>query len=575
MSTGLYTITSRAVGTILTAAIYNSDDLNHVTNQNPLMTGAYSDSVAQMQIATDPGGKVGAESLATSLAGELERLRFALAKSWGWSNWYAYKEAGLVLNALAFGAKGDGTTDDRAALQAALDAAVTTLGGGDIQSGTKVYIPRGTYNVPGSLTITNKPVRLIGAGVGMTVLRFSGVGGGISFTSNNPRDKFSIEGMSLSTSTAGGGTAISVTYTDAPAGGAGILHANAIRAVEIISESGVEWWTKGIVATNVSNLVISQVLIRGKNGTQDMSYGIQVIDTTPMVIRDAIIYYAVTGIRVEGNSQGLVIDGVTSVTTCTTGLDLSTSGGAPGSGVFGAHFNTLTTGILINGQTDFAITGCVIYKMGTGGYIGINATSASRFRIIGNVLISYGTAGTAEAILMTPNAADNIIQGNVIVGGFTAAQGGSFQDWTRGITLNAGSIRNVVTDNLFNGVTTEITDAGTNVVFGNSRKSLPLAIASVPFSVANNGVISLGATTEGLLEVNSDEDDSLALYQLRGPTNAVVEVSDPQAIFSPTAGTANNINIYWSAGNSRYELENKRGTTRTLSLTLTGKVGTS
>jgi hypothetical protein len=101
MSTGTYVITTRGTGTVLTAAIYNADHQNHVTNQNPQGTGAYSDNVAQMQLQVDPGG-VGSESLPTSLAGELERLRFALARAIGRTNWYDVPTPGrgcLVFNA--------------------------------------------------------------------------------------------------------------------------------------------------------------------------------------------------------------------------------------------------------------------------------------------------------------------------------------------------------------------------------------------------------------------------------------------------------------------------------------------
>lgn len=88
MSAGLYTHTTRATGTTLTAAIYNGDHVNHITNQTPQMTGAYSDTAVQMQTNTDPGG-VGTESLAGSLAGELERLRFAIKRLAGGAQWYA------------------------------------------------------------------------------------------------------------------------------------------------------------------------------------------------------------------------------------------------------------------------------------------------------------------------------------------------------------------------------------------------------------------------------------------------------------------------------------------------------
>jgi hypothetical protein len=97
MSTGTYVITTRASGTVLTAAIYNADHQNHVTNQNPQGTGAYSDNAAQMQTQTSPG-TVGAESLATSLAGELERIRFQIARMTSRAFWYdTPAQMGMVL----------------------------------------------------------------------------------------------------------------------------------------------------------------------------------------------------------------------------------------------------------------------------------------------------------------------------------------------------------------------------------------------------------------------------------------------------------------------------------------------
>lgn len=95
MSIGLYTITTRATGTIVTSTIYNTDHQNHINNQNPEMTGAYSDSVSQMQIETYPGA-VGSESLALNLAGEIERLRYQLGAITGNQYWYQAPLATIV-----------------------------------------------------------------------------------------------------------------------------------------------------------------------------------------------------------------------------------------------------------------------------------------------------------------------------------------------------------------------------------------------------------------------------------------------------------------------------------------------
>jgi len=94
MSIGLYSHTTRGTGTVLTAAIYNSDHINHITNQNPAMTGAFADSVGQFQSKVDPGG-VGTESLPPNLAGELERLRFCIARITGKTQWYEAPQSSL------------------------------------------------------------------------------------------------------------------------------------------------------------------------------------------------------------------------------------------------------------------------------------------------------------------------------------------------------------------------------------------------------------------------------------------------------------------------------------------------
>lgn len=75
----LYSHTTRSAGTVLTATIYNDDHQNHIDNGVPAQLDDYSTNVAQMQTTTDPY-PASTESLATTLAGELERLRFQIAQ---------------------------------------------------------------------------------------------------------------------------------------------------------------------------------------------------------------------------------------------------------------------------------------------------------------------------------------------------------------------------------------------------------------------------------------------------------------------------------------------------------------
>lgn len=85
MSVGLYSHTTRGTGTILTALIYNGDHVNHITNQNIDMTGAW-DSVGEMQSESDPGGP-GSEMVAPSLAVWMQQVQFVLHILGGGSYW--------------------------------------------------------------------------------------------------------------------------------------------------------------------------------------------------------------------------------------------------------------------------------------------------------------------------------------------------------------------------------------------------------------------------------------------------------------------------------------------------------
>jgi hypothetical protein len=75
---GNYTLRKTYVdGDILSASDYMADNQQHIDNQTPQATDDYSANVSQMRTVTDTGDE-NSESLATSLAGELERLRYVI-----------------------------------------------------------------------------------------------------------------------------------------------------------------------------------------------------------------------------------------------------------------------------------------------------------------------------------------------------------------------------------------------------------------------------------------------------------------------------------------------------------------
>lgn len=84
---GLYQSPVRTDNDSYTAAVHNQDHAVHQLSRIPRLLDDFSTDVTQMQSAADPG-EVGTESLPTNLAGELQRLRFAIAEMKATTQWY-------------------------------------------------------------------------------------------------------------------------------------------------------------------------------------------------------------------------------------------------------------------------------------------------------------------------------------------------------------------------------------------------------------------------------------------------------------------------------------------------------
>lgn len=151
---GSYTINTRVTGEVLTAAKYNADNQKVVDNFEPAYMDDYSSTATVMRTKTDPG-ELSSESLATSLAGEIERLRYAIYDTkhqldGAITQWYETPSV-TPRNVKSYGAVGDGVTDDTTAFQTAI-----ALGG-------ELLIPPGKYKITNTLTIT-KGISIRGQG---------------------------------------------------------------------------------------------------------------------------------------------------------------------------------------------------------------------------------------------------------------------------------------------------------------------------------------------------------------------------------------------------------------------------
>jgi hypothetical protein len=98
------------------------------------------------------------------------QIRFftLVALAWALLFWRVDPAFSAELNVNDYGAVGDGVTDDRRAIQSALDAIPYTSGG-------KIYLPPGTYKVNAPINIRKSNISFVGAGATETTLFSDGL----------------------------------------------------------------------------------------------------------------------------------------------------------------------------------------------------------------------------------------------------------------------------------------------------------------------------------------------------------------------------------------------------------------
>ena len=107
---------------------------------------------------------LGVASLAATAAVGLLRARPARAAT-GTTGTF-WDEGGAVFNVMAYGATGNGSTDDTSAIRAAISAANSAKGG-------VVFFPQGNYLISGQLSIPGSGIQLVGAGQNATAITVS------------------------------------------------------------------------------------------------------------------------------------------------------------------------------------------------------------------------------------------------------------------------------------------------------------------------------------------------------------------------------------------------------------------
>ncbi|WP_309252396.1 glycosyl hydrolase family 28-related protein [Paenibacillus spongiae] len=387
-----------------------------------------------------------------------------------------------------YGAAGNGMTDDRAAIQSAINAAQSAGGG-------VVFLPKGTYAVSGTLTITGHNVGLAGVG-GSSVIQCTFAAGNIIYFGGTSTNTGTINNFFKD---------FTITSNVKKTSGAAIFGEHAQRSVI----EGVKADDPGMTGFNLydgfyfryfDNCLVSNVQVFCShsgitaNGKTDQTWGANLWITNGSRINTNVTAGSV-GLYFGGSCGGIVIES-TDVILCETNalIDTTLSGvlnreiffnecfidsaGKHGvhvksNGVALLHFNntwlassgTTASGGYPNGNNlhyentsaglnDIMMSGCRVFNaFGSGVY-----SKGGKWTITGSSFHNNGRgASGGHGIILT----DSTVQGANISNNTISLNGNSTLG--QGIRIHTGVNHYILTGNLVRGnPTAQISDGGSS-----------------------------------------------------------------------------------------------------------------
>jgi hypothetical protein len=440
---------------------------------------------------------------------------FGLVPTGGSASRHLGDVLGEIVNPKAFGAVGDGSTDDTAALTA-WAARLNSAGGFG-------YIPPGTYPCTAALTFNNRSIRIQGDGSGKTVLKFTSAtpaNKGVFYRPDSSGSVFCgfvIRDLSIQTTT-NLGTAVGVILPD---NGLFTDHSRILVSNINISSPDSGYFEYGVRLYNTTNATVEYVAYRGSStaATAVSSYyggtGF-LVDSQTTSSSQSLGYseenrifccsaiYCQYGVSVAAYAYAThVIAG--SFQFCRRGvLAVALGVASPGRiSVTDCEFNCIDSGVSLTGYNRSTVNGCRVQRPDTSAlaafagtsWTGIVLSACSYCTITACVITAEsGTAaaGTFYGIYLE-NSDRVVVNCNVILG--AAANSIDF-----GVVLDATSdFCKVSHANSYTLVTTSISNSGaSNETFNKptvtGSRAGNAALASLLTQLATMGVVTDSTT---------------------------------------------------------------------------------
>lgn len=459
---------------------------------------------------------------------------------------------GAPCNVIDFGADPTGLADSTSAIQAAIDTGKDSI-----------YIPEGTYKVTSTITVSGSYVHVYGAGKGATTILFAPTANGICF-------KFS--------------------------DGATMMTGGSIKGLRFYSNDSTYAKT-ALNIIDVDDFSIEDIIISGSvnvGGTNFWTGGT-----------------ASTGIKIQGRDQ-------TTVRKLDIAADLPINiADNPNNSIDIDHFHFSDCYLLANANpiikvesgvnlTNVTFDGYQAWNLGTDGFSWIDTTSTSNSYNLSfhNVRGEQGSSTSAYLFNIQQNSNlqnlsfDNIYLANDRNGFYLR----NVQSLQLSNVFFDGSARKIIDiDATVDGMTIDdclwnptatATVSGQTMIWSSPKRTstdaLPpwgyyastsntyqqgfivgSAISEPQFSITTGNVTLFAQEMCGFLTIINDLGQ-VGTFIISGVNHTTTLVSDPSSAYSVTPAAANKTSVYWSAGNTAYEIDNETGSTRKYKIALLG-----
>jgi hypothetical protein len=468
----------------ITASSINVENLHVrvVTSSITIVTGSLTTSGTLTALAGITGSLLGTSSYASNAAYAVSSSYSILASFATSSLTASYAlnaRSNNVHNVKDYGAVGDGTANDTAAILLAIAASQANGNG-------TVYFPDGTFKITGSLTLPANPqcdIALVGDGSNVSVIKQTANVNAIEFNmetngANDQQYQVAVRDLGFKSSGAVSGS-IYVTYGATSTSSHQNISVD-INGVHIFSDSS-NYFSRGIVLESAWNFRITNTMVVGRPlGAFYEGTGLEVrrmcvngsIEQSQFNFWNTGIFVNTVDYSSAGmNTEGLFIDQVYMVpvvyglyvrgnknfsTPPFNSLDWANryiAGRMVLLTVNGSHIDSRNSGsaLLLENVQSHYITNNLFITDNTGSVIyGSNAHEGT---ISGNTLFNAGTAPSIYVGGYSGSA--NIITGNIFRGGSTH------------VLLESSSIYNKVYGNVaYNQLSISVTDSGTSNLVG-------------------------------------------------------------------------------------------------------------